>query len=355
MNNGEFVAAYTAQKYYGPQHNNAPEALFTDPTLERSLVDVRGWGRHFSSLMRHRLNDRPVGTYDQLQKLTEYERWNIDHLDRLVEEVYDAVADDPRAIRYAGELTFHLTNSGMIDQWRSIIYYRANRTFESAQYRGQTMIAATAIKLLELQDEIKDDDKSNKEQRISFIGSQITELDAGIALLELAKTRKETLAVVPAPPDFEATYAERNADFLLLDRGEDQIHGIQVKNSLTRPSANKIIQQYDPDFITLIDGAIDLGNQVYIDEDGQPLRFPRTRPGLLSIDQMQRVSMNSLMHDRFSERRWEMIEAWNDAKERASGRNNFIHQAMKNIEPRIIHGLYKEPARTFVKPERLEA
>lgn len=355
MDNGEFVAAYTAHKYYGPQNSQNPEDFYSNPDLERTLVDVRGWGRHFSTLMRHRLHNRLIPAQTHLKQLSEYQSWNDEMLYNVVDEVNDAVAAEPRAIRYASELTFHLINGAMADQWKEIIYQKPNRLYESSQYRSQTVLAATAMKLMRAQDVIRQDEFADKTQRLSFVGSQITELDAGIALLELVKYRKETLIVVPAPPDFESTYRERNADYMILDRVNNQTHGIQVKNSLAGPVAQEIMQQYDPDFITLIDGEINLGNQLSKGEEISSVSTLRFQTGLLSIDQLQRVSMSSLLHEKLEHRRWEVIQAWNDADTRSNGRDNFIYTAMKNIEPSIIDGLYKEPARTFVKPERLEA
>lgn len=75
-------------------------------------------------------------------------------------------------------------------------------------------------------------------------------------LLDVAKKHPDWI-VVPGPMQFERSrHGDRNADFIVIDTGNKQSIGIQVKSSVR----DETIAKYDPAWIVLVDGDTDFNN-----------------------------------------------------------------------------------------------
>ncbi|RLV57145.1 hypothetical protein D9V41_00335 [Aeromicrobium phragmitis] len=93
-----------------------------------------------------------------------------------------------------------------------------------------------------------------EDERPLLVGMH-TEIDAGIALLELT-ARHRSLLVLPAPPQFEMFAGRCNVDFLVLDMKRRQVRGVQVKSMRHAQD----LDRYDPAVVTIITGEWDLDN-----------------------------------------------------------------------------------------------
>ena len=110
--------------------------------------------------------------------------------------------------------------------------------------------------------------------------SLATEIDALVAMLEACKQQPGYIAV-PAPHQFEhnVVMPDMNVDILEIDVAHNNIHGIQVKQSMRGASKDR---KYDPRFVTMLDGEQDLKNVIYIRKPNSGSTAPVPMPGLYS-------------------------------------------------------------------------
>ncbi|MES2876468.1 MAG: hypothetical protein V4678_03270 [Patescibacteria group bacterium] len=120
----------------------------------------------------------------------------------------------------------------------------------------------------------------------------MTEIDAAIVLLEMARTNRD-LSVVPAPRRFEHADHATNADFIMYDRSTDEATGIQVKTKVT----DEHRQSYDPERIVLICGGEDLGGRIWTrTKQGSSNNEYVAWPGMIAADVLKNIPLHGQKH-----------------------------------------------------------
>ena len=247
------------------------------------------WSHFFSHLMDGYLTGNSVDIDDANKNIGLYTGNSTRHLLRNITETTErATFYKPALAPHLNRMNFHTMNQEMGDSWRHLLDPEANKPLDYINLVAvQTRLAVHALRLVETRRRFYDDlmmqepaathDEMTLDQ--SFVG-RITEIDAAITLLQVVKTlpidEVEHLTVLPAPGKYEG-YKGKSSDFLMIDTEQWQAHGIQVKTRVWNPA------DYDPAYVSFIDGTVDLGN--YKEKDLPDGRVKRQAvPGLISAD-----------------------------------------------------------------------
>lgn len=172
-----------------------------------------------------------------------------------------------------------------------------------------------------------------------FIDGVMTEIDTAMVLLEV--TRKDpSILFVPAPPRFEASDRRaNNADFIVYSRATNEVAGIQTKTNVRDEDR----QTYDTSKIALVDGTVDLNNQIWTrTRAGASDTKPVSWPGLVAADFLNGIKLHGRRSLGFEEidTRWLLehkrragilLQPPYDTNGRINGRLNLAHNNVKRI------------------------
>lgn len=289
-----------------------------------------------ASMLLTRLNNpdrfyRPDSVY---QYLSQYNHWVSTALRPFViDEVLPVKSARSNSI--ANRLNSHLLNQSFIGYWQSFLQGSRPEEHRRVAREAQDSLAASSFIFQyhrnKLGDNYYDKDPVSTRKRASLEGI-IGEYDAGIVLLEIAK-KNPALAVLPGPSFFEHHKgSSRNADFILIDTDKHQAIGGQAKNSVKNP----VFEHYDPDYIFLIDGEVDLGNA--LNGTGHA--------GLIAahhISQIQpsKIKLSSVFPG--SSKDFALTQTF--AKNQLTKETGpYIIKARKHLSERALHALYKKPS-----------
>lgn len=221
------------------------------------------WSDTFSEVTHDVLEGKQPNPETSANLLRSYMTWAGGELVDIIETTCDI--DDEYDEKNAKKLHYHLLNIAAIGLWKHILVDERQSIPAQLVRVVQTNLATQAIDLMRQRQEHIDqgDFYSNEmtEKRLSFLGL-LNEFDTAITTQEISLSRP-TIVVVPGASQFESSSSrERNSDFLAIDlrmdsdNGERQARGIQAKLTVDHETA----EETDDDFITLIDGVIDLGS-----------------------------------------------------------------------------------------------
>lgn len=289
-----------------------------------------------ASMLLTRLNNpdrfyRPDSVY---QYLSQYNHWVSTALRPFViDEVLPVKS--ARSNKLANRLNSHLLNQSFIGYWQSFL--QGSRPEEHRRVAREAQDSLAAFSLIfqhhrtKLGEDYYNEDPASTQKRASLEGI-IGEYDAGIILLEIAK-KNPALVILPSSSFFEHQRgSSRNADFILMDIEKQQAIGGQAKNSVKNPA----FKHYDPDYIFLIDGEVDLGNVL------NGTRYA----GLIAahhISQIQpsKIKLSSVFPG--SSKDFALMQTF--AKNQLTKETGpYILKARKHLSERALHALYKKPS-----------
>lgn len=255
-----------------------------------TLIDpaVR-WSHFFSRVVEGYFMDDVEDVDDVKKTIRMYNSTTNRHMLRNIDETAQSIAlHRPKLVRQINPLNFHTMNQEMEPYWMRLI---DPETHSAPDYIDlsvmQTRLALQALRLVELRSdfqeksltiELEDEEDRNLLDN-SFVG-RITEIDAAMTLLEVVKQQpideKDNLVIIPGPPKYEG-HGDRASDFLLIDPSRRQAHGVQVKTRIWQQGL------YDPRYVSMIDGRVDLDNISYVPSPDGSIRS-QAAPGLISAD-----------------------------------------------------------------------
>lgn len=278
--------------------------------------------------------------------------WSANFLDTTYKTALDLSDRDLDAQPALSELNFHIMSREMMPNWYRLFF--GEEAVELDAPRIHEMQIRLALQGAELQGLWQkagmSDEKTGLHTGIQHrIGGQLSEIDSAIILLEVMKqdghSLPSNLVVVPAPPRFESAHnnSPRAADFLVFDTLTDNIRGVQVKTYLDSKGGTNAA--YDGDFVTLIDGEMDLGNTGKAYKAGKGhVNVPT--PGMISLDYLlNRISVKDLSrHPRFNADLRTVFRLRESAKANFGNRKSYISQAAEHVGERLLYDLQNNPS-----------
>lgn len=345
MENGAFGGAY---------QENSPRNKYKGESFEvGEIMDgPREWAAFFGQYLLARMQNGDID--NKLQVRNDIDTYatteNKGFINETVERSRDIAHFDSSNESIVNEMNFHIMNAEFAPVWRRLLLPEIQTPLAADQIDVmQTKLAMQAAKLSEISREITQEANSQgvRSSLPLSIGGQLTEIDAAIAMLEITKDDsfedEPHLIVLPAPTMFESVLNNKkiSSDFIFMDIAKNVSRGIQVKTSIDYFPAQKK-REYDPEFVTLIDGMIDLGNTRPGNGNyGRSTGLPN--PGMLSLDFLKfDVSIHkAAKNPAFNNDIGELIHAKEIAVKLSSSKNSYLQQAKKNIQGRILYDLYK--------------
>jgi hypothetical protein len=260
----------------GYQDISNREAWHKEPAeVKEIMTGPRKWASFFDT----QLHDILSGQYqdDDEETANQFIAYELDwaetQLDPLVKQSQDLAFSNAHADVAVNELNFHILNKELVDMWHRAM--NPEKFPRISVERIETMQSRLAQRGASLRDTKESayywrSIESTPEGLVPAMNGQLTEIDAAIVMLELCKQETEIL-LLPAPPQFESAADKYHSiDFVVIDPIADKTRGVQVKSYIDRfedrskiyeaPQQFKAIRKYDPDYVTMVDGLIDLGN-----------------------------------------------------------------------------------------------
>ncbi len=314
--------------------------------FEELLKPADSWGMFFGRVLYDYLaDDDDAGTGQQLaERIVDYKNWIQQSLGRgsTLDNIVNSDHLDPKErSEVFWRLQFHRLNYALLDAW-SLEYYRGDNYNESVWqevcYQSQLSLGILAAKEFVQRNKMASDKESyayfneaSAVQRSDTEGS-LTEYDAAVVLLEIAK--KAALTIVPAPPQFEhGAHPRSNIDFVAIGENRQAV-GIQAKAHVNRQK----LDQYDS-HVVLLDGQTDLGNQI-----AKRTRTERYTPrvvgwaGILSVQQLSNLSIKRMRVELGASGLLNQAMALRlQTKQALKGVKDGLPLAVERFEPRLLH------------------
>lgn len=259
----------------GFNHRDRARHNFDTPEVKQIMTGPREWASFFDKIFYSILEGNTDIDREAIdQQLTIYEtEWAGDHLDYLITESQNLAFHDAEATQAVNELNFHILTKKFMPLWH---HAWMPEKYPEVTPEGietvQTRLATRAAELIQVKNSALKWRRIENSPKglVSAINGQLTEIDAAIVMLEMQKENPQ-LMVLPAGPQFEsARPSNRSVDFIITDTDTWQSRGIQVKTYIERfedawktsqqEDSQKPIRNYDSNYVTLIDGMVDLGN-----------------------------------------------------------------------------------------------
>lgn len=349
-----------ADGYATPASHSVLEAQKDqNPEVANLMEGPRKWTSFFDTQLTKYLKDEQSDTPEAIFHEIEVEYfngWLEPHLYETVMDIRALGYTDIDAQRASNELHFHVMNRELLPMWHHLLLKEHFKPLSINEiYAMQIKLSIHAVEIAKAAKLARPigNEQSGAYAMLAVFNGQLTEIDTAVAILEQMKhdsaTEASRLALVPAPQKFEAGYRNRHRsiDFLLIDTKEKQARGIQVKtrvHSLLEKSEKQSntapIRRYDDEFVTLIDGVIDLGNTRVTPDRRKVV----SAPGLVSLNFLQHnVSIQKLRkHPVFRNDIRSLMVAQMAAKELAGNTKPYIKFATTHIIDRLVHDLHKE-------------
>lgn len=221
------------------------------------------WSDTFSELTHDVLEGKDPTVDTSVNLIQTYMQWAQVDFSELIEESMDI--ENEFDAQYASKLNFHILNISAITLWKHILVDRRTSMSPNLVRTVQNNLAAQAVDYMRIREfDIENGDFLSSDialRRNTYLGI-LNEIDTAIVAQEVS-LKNPGVFVLPAASQFESsTRHERNSDLLAIDMkksgdgGERQVRGIQAKLSVDQEVADNT----DPDYVTLVDGIMDLGS-----------------------------------------------------------------------------------------------
>ncbi len=238
------------------------------------LREPREWSQTFGTILHDYLSGEELTPAETLgNTLQRYYAWNTYSMPKIINKLHASTdfEDHDQAHtfwRAMNELNFHALSGAMLPMWMRLTddpskvragldahsdknkldFCQLDLATRSLSFGGQRHGSST----------IKEDyayfGNDWREFRKSMEG-MVSEYDTGIVLLEMCKSNRNLIAI-PGPKQFEDKNPALNSDFIIIDTSTREVTGVQTKGAVTPED----IARYNPHYVTLIDGRVDLGN-----------------------------------------------------------------------------------------------
>ncbi|MGV9001978.1 MAG: hypothetical protein ACOH18_03400 [Candidatus Saccharimonadaceae bacterium] len=370
MDNRQFAEGYQAPA----NHSVLETQKAINPEVTRLMEGPRKWTSFFDAQLTNYLKDEPADAPEDIYHKLEVEyfaEWLEPHLYETVMDIRKLAFTDKDAQSAANELHFHVMNRELLTIWHHLLlsdHFKPLSTDEIYAIQVKLCIHAVEIAKAVKAATLHQNEQAGAFAMIGVFNGQLSEIDTAVTILEQMKhditPQQSRLLLLPAPQKFEAGYRNRrrSIDFVLIDTEEKQARGVQVKTRIhslleiskkpKEPEEPEVsekpkeqsdaapLKRYDDEFVSLVDGNIDLGNTRF-----NPItRKVVSAPGLVSLNFLQHnVSIPKLRkHPVFRNNLRSLMVHQMAAKELAGKTKPYIKFASRDIIDRLMHDMYKE-------------
>jgi len=306
----------------------------TNPERREILEEPRKWMRFFDSTLTNYLaGETPPDRDEFTEHLMDYYLWSRLYLEPLADRAEQL--HDPESIGHAtSEFKFHRINTPIAFMWDQLIFGKADDYTTADTTSMQTELAMAMVPSAKKLREINQT-YAQKTDEQSRLEGDLSEGDALLTSLEMTKKYPDVV-VIAAPEKFENNRRQvsRNIDLLAIDALRRHARGAQVKTSVFD---DEKVTRYDSDFVSIIDGAHDLGNTAYTTRNGKRIM---TLPGQIA---MQFLADRTIKEAPYVGARIDFMRSRLLAKEMTRGRKSFLPQAAQHVADRIMPVLHKNP------------
>ncbi len=289
MNAETFSSAYEREPGRVDRH--------LDSEQERLLERPNDWSKTFGYILHDYLSTgvSPVTEGEFKKAMIEYGHWFSADFASLFGQALSQAEESntPESYSLLNHLNFHTINRVMLPLWSDTLFNEKG-VQRSHVREAQTILSSYGIHYMkDREDRIKKGtyfDPQFAEYRGVSSGI-LNEYDTAIALLDIS-LKDPDIAILPAPIQFESQQPSSfNSDFIAIRQSNRQARGIQAKARCTEEN----YFNYDPDYVTLIDGFNDLGNSRTVRTDSRRSRQSLVAwPGLLSAEYLTYVKLDGL-------------------------------------------------------------
>jgi hypothetical protein len=324
MRYDEFAARY---------RRDSGAAWYADDPRRALTEDAAAWAHRLGRRLHDFFSGRaePQTAPHAVRELADYSEWNRAHFVSTVRAV-QSVAGGERGVR---ALHFHTLAHSVLPMWRPVLGAGASANVRERR-EAQLHLATHAAHMIVHRQEAAADPTAADDPRASaslaLAHGMLSETDALVVLLEMARRRRDLL-VLPAPPQFESAPGGRSADLVVADLRARTAVGIQVKTSLL---TTEKARRSDPALV-LVDGVTDLGN-----ERLTPLH-PRTTskglmpwPGLISAHFVLAANPRT---PAFVRHRESIDRLRAVLPETTFGTSDYLSRAVRHLERRVLTAL----------------
>lgn len=263
-----------------------PRTIFELPEVSEIMDESRKWVSYFEGILMY-FDPNKQDMIDE-NIVSDYINWCYRNVPILDNELFTRSFDEPRFLVAYNELTFHILNYAMITMWGGFFDTKNQEISGNRNYLikdAQDMLSLAGSRLY-----IYRDPQCSAQSDYSFfhkdnsaissaINGRLTEIDAGIALLDYAKINPHII-VVPSQGAFERFASSANTDFILYDTKNVNIIGAQVKSMGQKAD----FERYDTSRVALISGRYDLENELLTrTKTGTSQQKVISWPGMISM------------------------------------------------------------------------
>jgi hypothetical protein len=339
MNAEKFSTAYQRDRLDTPGQMDAERA--------RLLERPSQWSKAYGHILHDYLSGAPdpISRDDFRRLSTDYAVWYATELPELEEEAHRRAAqsNDHLDFRTINEMNFHALNRAMLPIWEDLLFTERGVQAASAK-ESQTVLAINGLLLYgEREEAVRRGEyfePSYAEKRASHNGT-LNEVDTAITLLNIS-LRNPDIIFLPAPEQFEHQASSRHSDFIAIQKSTRQARGIQTKVGVT----NSSYDDYDPDYVTIVDGMRDLGNSYAVRTDARRSKKQIVGwPGLISLELLK-----SMKVDRNLRNLNPQYVTQSKFKARALNGNTkpYLQTATRQLSTRIINDLARTESEALI-------
>lgn len=336
MDYREFVAGRRAVKY--------PER---DGTQQEVLKTADSWSGFFESAVLQRLqapgNEPLLGIEETNQLLTQFEDWVNGPLAELRTSLERYTTD--RSQHLISYTNFHFMSSFFLQQWFRLLVGTSWGIHDARKYNSETQdyLAIISIEMQKRREKIGQS-LPRENHMVSTLTGSLSEVDVAIVALHPMKSNPELL-LLPAPGNFEHGHKkEKSADFLIFDTEKHEATGMQVKTKVDQSE----YEVYDPNFVFLVDTAIDLDDVLARRVPGKATVTHVNHPGLIAAHHISNwpKQMNLRSHPWLTsyvgnERQFMELKFYANMLTRHT--KDMTPVAQKRIGERALQHLYQRP------------
>lgn len=318
----------------------------------------------FGETLHNYLTDNDPTTLNKEEStevILDYKKWGM----TVMPDLYEAVGriENEEASRNMTRGNFHTLNLGMANMWRPIFesgWHNQAARIEAIN-SAQDLLAFHGMAHYAERERLANKASSNTHTTFFSPGYQsyrgwfnglVNEIDTAIVLLEAIKDHPD-VTVVPGPPQFEDSGRQTNADFLVIDTTKREAIGVQTKATVSSEQHDA----YDPNYIVMIDGAIDLGNSMAKRTmRNHSYKAIISWPGLISVHRMRMLPVHGP--------RLEAVKSMFGSEQRVVQQKMLARQALtgaahsnfrsatRHVSERVFYALYNTETLDFVVSEQ---
>ncbi len=254
------------EEFLQPFHGDSRRHDQYEGSQAETLEAADRWSDYFSDTLYDLLDGNliPLKPRDSASKLIDYIRWTEHDLTSVQKSVLQVKSE--RSASLANRLNFHELNRSFTLHWQMLATgesFKDAAASRAEKTYTQNCLALSAMEVLKRREAIPvneyySQDEQSKQlslKRQTYEGI-LTEFDTAIILLEIIKDEPD-LFVLPSPSLFEHGESRGlNSDFLLIDRGQNEIVGVQTKSNVNEYD----LRRYDSERVVLVSGSTDFDN-----------------------------------------------------------------------------------------------